>query len=261
MEQWKRTLVLSLVGVILLLAGSFIAVDWVIYLFGIETIYAGVAKPVASFVCLVIALWIGKDGIDRRDTLLLVSAFLCIVPVDILMSLVVFSPSMDVASPAFMIGGVLSIIAHLILIVRHGRGFPYLRSGFRLEKGRGTSWSFLWLPVLIFGLYALSLLPLIKPMIRVGHLVIGLVYSGVVATSVWVAWETVRFDLYPRRNAWLVSIAMTCWYLTEIFGETYNVQIGTISDLAFNFVWVFYGTNIVCLALSGYRWKPEQPST
>jgi len=182
------------------------------------------------------------------------------VPVDVLMSVVVFSPDVGVASPAFMTGGVLSIVAHLVLLVRHGRGFPYLRSEFRRERGRAALRSFLWLPVLVLGLCALALIPLAGPMIQVGHLLIGLVYSGVVATSTWVAWETVRFELYPRRSAWLVSVAMTCWFATEIVGEIYNVQIGLISDLAFNFVWIFYGTTIVCLALSGYRWSARESS-
>jgi hypothetical protein len=260
MEVKKRALVFALTGLVLLIAGSYLAVDWMIFLFGIETVYAGVAKPVTSFICLVLVLLVGKDRIDRRDAVLLVAAFICIVPVDILMSLVVFSPEISVSSPAFMVGGALSIIAHLLLIVRHGRGFPYLRSGFRREKGRAGFWSFVWLPILLYSLFIAGLVPLLGPMIRVGHLTIGLVYSSVVATSMWIAWETVRFELYPRPNAWMVSIAMTCWYLTEIVGETYNVQLGLISDVAFNFVWIFYGTTIVCLALSGYRWAPARMS-
>jgi hypothetical protein len=259
-KQWKRVLVLVLVGLALLLAGSFIAVDWMILLFGVQTIYAGVAKPVMSLLCLLLALLIGKDGIDRSDTILLVIAFLLIVPVDVLMSVVALSPDIGVASPAFMAGGVLSIAAHLVLLVRHGRGFPYLRSDFRRERGRAALRSFLWLPLLVFGLCALALIPLAGPMIRIGHLLIGLVYSAVVATSTWVAWETVRFGLYPRRSAWLVGVAMTCWFATEIVGEIYNVQFGRISDLAFNFVWIFYGTTILCLALSGYRWSAPESS-
>ena len=260
LEPKKRALVFALVGLILLIAGSYIAVDWMIFLFGIETIYAGVAKPVTSLICLILVVLVGRDGIDRRDTLLLLIAFACIVPVDILMSLVVFSPSMSVASPAFMIGGVLSIIAHLLLIVRHGRGFPYLRSRFRRERGMTAAWSFLWLPILLGASFMAALVPLLKPMVQVGHLLLGLVYSSVVAISMWVAWETVRFELYPRHNAWMVSIAMTCWFITEVVGETYNVQLGLISDLAFNFVWIFYGTTILCLALSGYRWVPGNSS-
>ena len=136
-----------------------------------------------------------------------------------------------------------------------------LRSQFRRQRGKPSLGSFLWLPALVLVLWAAVLVPLAGPMIRVGHLLIGLVYSGLVATSTWVAWETVRFQLYPKLNAWLVGIAMTCWFATEILGETYNVQIGPISDVTFNFVWIFYGTTVVCVALSGYRWKPEQPST
>ncbi len=254
MTAGKRTIVFSLLGLILLIAGSFIAVDWMIFLYGIQTIYAGVAKPVTSFICLSLVLLIGTDGIDRRDTALLRVAFVCIVPVDILMSIVVFSPGLTVASPAFMVGGVLSIVAHLLVIVRHGRGFPYLRSEFRRANGLEGVWSFVWLPLVAYGACAAALIPLLKPMIAVGHAVIGLTYSACVATSVWIAWETVRFRLYPKPNAWMVSIAMTCWFITEIVGEIYNIQIGVVSKVLFNFVWVFYGTTIVCLAVSGYRW-------
>jgi hypothetical protein len=148
-----------------------------------------------------------------------------------------------------------------LLIIRHGRGFPYLRSRFRRERGMATAWSFLWLPVLLGISFMAGLVPLLKPMSQVGHLLLGLVYSSVVAISMWVAWETVRFELYPRQNAWMVGIAMTCWFLTEVVGETYNVQLGRISDVAFNIVWVFYGTTILCLALSGYRWISGRSST
>jgi hypothetical protein len=251
----KRALVFSLLGLILLIAGSFIAVDWMIFFYGIHTVYAGVAKPVTSFICLLLVLLIGRDGIDRRDTALLAIAFVCIVPVDILMSVVVLSPGMTVASPAFMAGGVLSIIAHLLLIVRHGRGFPYFRSAFRRENGLEGVWPFVGLPLLAYGACAAALLPLLQPMITVGHVAIGLIYSACVATSVWIAWETVRFKLYPKPNAWMIGIAMTCWFITEIIGEIYNIQIGMISKILFNFVWVFYGTTIACLALSGYRWN------
>ena len=56
-------------------------------------------------------------------------------------------------------------------------------------------------------------------------------------------------------NAWLVSVGITCWFCTEVVGEIFNIQIGLISSIMYNLVWVFYGTYIVCLALSGYRWN------
>ena len=70
----------------------------------------------------------------------------------------------------------------------------------------------------------------------------------------WFAWETVRRKLYPAPNAWMVAIAATLWYATEIIGEVYNLGLGDISEIMFRRVWVFYGTNVVLWALSGYRW-------
>ena len=254
MEKRKRIVVFTLLGIILLLAGSFFAVDWMIFLFGIKTIYAGVAKPVVSLICLILVLLIGKDGIDRRDTILLVLAFICILPVDILMSVVALSPNVGFDSPQFMVGGTLSIAANLILIVRHGRGFPYLH--FKIGGGRLPQrfLSFIWLPLLAYGLFIIAFIPLLKPVIAIGHLGIGLSYSAFLATSMWIAWETIRHKLYPRLNAWLAGIGITCWYFTEVVGEVFNIQIGVLSSIAYNIVWIFYGTCIVCLALSGYRW-------
>jgi hypothetical protein len=252
----KRIIILILLGMILLLAGSFIAVDWMIFLFGIRTLYAGVAKPVVSFICLMLVLIIGKDGVERRDTVLLTLAFICIVPVDILMSVVVFTPGMTVASPAFMIGGILSIVAHFILLVRHGRRvLAYLRVRKEAGGSFGGVGAFLWLPILVYGIAVAALIPLLKPMIAVGHLGIGLSYSAFVATSTWIAWETVRRKSYPKLNSWLIGVGMSCWLVTEIVGEVYNIKIGPVSYIMFNLVWVFYGTCIVCLALSGYDWK------
>ena len=70
MTSGKRVIVFSLLGLILLIAGSFIAVDWMIFLYQIKTIYAGVAKPATSFICLLLVLLIGADGIDRRGAML-----------------------------------------------------------------------------------------------------------------------------------------------------------------------------------------------
>jgi hypothetical protein len=255
MPRWKRNLVLALVGLILLIAGSFFAVDWMIFFFGVKTIYAGVMKPMVSIICFVIVLLIGKDGFDRADKIFLIAAFACIVPVDILMSIVGLNPNVGFDSPQFMVGGVLSITANFILTLRHGCGFDYLRPGSAASPI--LSWSFLKLPLLAYGLFVAGLIPLYKPMAAIGHLAIGWAYSAFLATSMWIAWETVRQKLYPRLNAWLITIGITCWFLTEITGEIFNIQIGTISEMMYSVVWVFYGTNVVCIALSGFNWGKE----
>ncbi len=80
-------------------------------------------------------------------------------------------------------------------------------------------------------------------------------------TTMWFAWETVRSNLYPKANAVMMGLAATGWFLTEIFGEIYNLQMGPFSAIAFNIVWVFYGSNVILWALSTVDWKGEKQVT
>ena len=168
------------------------------------------------------------------------------LPTDILMSLVVVSPALSVGSAAFMVGGVLSIVAHIFLIIRMGRGLGYLKK-YRLSNA--------WLPVLVY-LSAVVILVLLWPdIVKVGHAAIAPAYTAFFCTTVWFSWEAVRRKLFPVPNAWMAAIAATCWYATEILGEIYNLGLGNISNITFCLVWVFYGANVVLWALSIYRWQ------
>ena len=71
----------------------------------------------------------------------------------------------------------------------------------------------------------------------------------------WFAWKTVHHKLLPRPNAWMAAIAATYWFAIEITGEIYNLALEDISEIMCRLVWVFYGTNVVLWALSGFRWK------
>jgi hypothetical protein len=164
------------------------------------------------------------------------------------MSLVVVSPSLSVGSWVFMVGGVLSILAHIFLIILVGRGLKYLKH-FPLKDA--------WLPILIYSSAVVILLVLWKDVVRVGHGVIGPIYTAFFCTTMWFAWETVRRKLYPKVNALMVAAAATCWYITEILGEIYNLGLGNLSDITFRLVWVFYGANVVLWALSAFRWREE----
>ena len=254
LPERKRTQLLGALGVQLLLAGSFLSADWMTFAYGLRaSLYAGVAKPTLTLVSLLLVLAIGRNHVDEKDRRLLLFAFLCMFPTDILMSIVSLTPNMPVDSPVFMAGGLLSIVAHVFLIVRFGRGFPYLRRTGAANAGR--SWAFrLWLPLAIYGSAVVLVLVLWNDMARVGHLVIGPIYTAFFCTTTWFAWETVRYGLLPRRNAWFGAIAATCWYLTEITGEIYNIGIGSASEIAYRIVWVFYGTNVILMGLSGFNW-------
>lgn len=254
----KRAFVLSTVGLLLMVAGSMFAVDWMIWLYGLEGVYyAAGAKIFTSATSAGLALSIGRHCLDRRDRNLLLLAFLCIVPIDCITSVISVSKSLNVSGNLFMVAGGLSILAHLLLAIRHGRGFPYLRRSWEEVYGRQSLLQKYWILLLVSCSAVMVIALLWEDMIRIDHQVIGPVYTAFFCFNTWVAWETVRYRLYPRPNALLVALAMTGWYLTEIVGEISNVQIGLLSDVAFNLVWVFYGANVVLVALSGYRWSSE----
>lgn len=245
----KLTWIFILLGLTLLLAGSVFGVDWANYFLGANALYPAVGKPVITLLAMALVLSIGKDRLSRKDWRLLFAAFCCMLPTDILMSVVVVSPSLSVGSWVFMVGGGLSILAHIFLIVRlAGHGAPAWKAG-------GNLFGRLWLPVLIYGSAAAILIVLWPDVVRVGHAAIAPAYTAFFCTTMWFAWETVRRKLLPGPNAWMAAIAATCWFATEITGEIYNLGLGNISEVMFRLVWVFYGTNVVLWALSGFRWN------
>ena len=235
-----------LVGLALLVAGSVFAADWMNYFYQTGSLYPAAAKPVITLMAFILVLITGRHRLEKRDWVLLLLAFCCMLPTDILMSVVVVSPALSVGSSVFMVGGVLSIIAHIFLIIRVGRDWSAFRK-FTLRD--------VWLPVLIYGVRGGDPGGSMERILsRVGHAAIAPAYTAFFCTTMWLAWETVRRELYPKPNAWMVAIAATCWFATEITGEIYNLGMGNISKIFFCLVWVFYGTNVILWALSGYRW-------
>jgi hypothetical protein len=139
--------------------------------------------------------------------------------------------------------------AHVFLILRlAGHGAPAWKAG-------GNLWGRLWLPGLIYGLAAVLLILLWPEIVRVGNAAIAPAYTAFFCTTMWFAWEAVRHRLLPRPNARVVAVAATCRFAIEITGETYNLGLGTISEVMFRIVGVFYGTNGVLWALSGFAWN------
>ena len=155
----KRNWVFGMVGAVLLLAGSIYGVDWLNYFTGTANLYPIIAKPVITLLAMGIVLSASRNNLSTKDWRLLCAAFCCMLPTDILMSVVVLSPALGVGSWVFMVGGVLSILAHIFLILRMARGLPYLRH---------YKWSDAWLPLVIYGVAAVILGILWKDVVRVG---------------------------------------------------------------------------------------------
>jgi len=248
-KEKKKRIVYLLVLIAVVILISFIIADWIAFYNGYVSFYSAIMKPIVSVITGIIVFSIGVNALDQKDKRLLTISYFFIIPTDISMSIVRFAPSEDIGLIIFLIGGVLSILAHVVLIWRHGKGFGYLKS-----KERSFLSKILPL-IILYVIITLIFIPLIPGFIAVGHLEIAAFYAGFLGISTWVAYETIRNNLYPRRNAWYIFIAIFCWLLTEIVGAIYNIQIEILSDIMFYITWIFYGTNVILLSLSGYRWK------
>ncbi|UYP44668.1 hypothetical protein NEF87_000953 [Candidatus Lokiarchaeum ossiferum] len=256
--------IVIILTIMLLLFFSFFIVDWVIYFKELENVYyAGIAKPTLTFLCFLLVIYIKPIALDKKDWFLLFFAFLCMVPTDILMSIYGLSPNIAADSPLFMIGGILSIVAHGIFAIRHGKGFPYWKKSheFVTLEQKSSAKKFIdkfWIGLSIFGTGIIIVIILWTDIVRIGHTIIAPIYLAFFCMSTWISWEAVRYKLYPKKNGILLAIGMTAWFLTEVVGEIYNIGIGNPSEIAFRFVWVFYSTTIICLSLSGLDWTKKR---
>ncbi len=241
-------LLIALTALTLFITGSFISIDWFNTATGSASLYPAYAKPVVSVLCAAVAFAAARANLGRGDFRFVVWSFICIVIVDICMSIYVYSDNTALTSVTFLIGAALSILAHVLLILRHAKGFQFLR-------GKDSLINKLWLPLVCFVPVLIIFIILIPYLNAVGQFWPSLIYALIITTSLWVAWETVRRRLFPRPNALLIALGVTSWFITELVGVVHNIEIGRLSDIAMNLTWHFYMPAILLIALSAHRWK------
>jgi hypothetical protein len=242
--------VFLLAGLVLFITGSFISIDWLNYATGGSSIYPAYAKPVVSILCALIAFLAWRSNLGKRDFWLVAFTFICIVIVDITMSIYVYSANKALGASVFLVGAGLSIVAHILLVIRHARGFKFLKEKASLISRFGFPLAF-YLPVLVI---FIILIPFLN---KVGQFWPSLIYALILTTSLWVAWEAFRHHLFPRANAWLIALGVTFWFVCELVGVVHNIEIGTLSNLAMNLTWHFYMPAILLLALSAQRYSAK----
>lgn len=239
----RYPVLIGLTALALAVLASAITADWMNFSYDTGSVYSFYAKPAVTLLSLVLVLAMKKHSIKGWG--LLIAAFVCMFVTDILMSIVPLSATETVGGLTFMVGGVLSIAAHALLILR-------MRSNWYCV--RHLTWKRAWLPLVTYGVAVVAIIILWKDVVRVGHAVIAPIYTFFFCTTMWFAWETVRSRLYPRPNAIMMGLAATGWFATEILGEIYNLQLGPISAVTFCLVWIFYGSNVILWALSTVDW-------
>lgn len=239
-----------LAAAVLFITGSFISIDWLNTFSGSSSYYPAFAKPTVSILCALIAFLAWRQNLGNKDFLWVAVSFICIVIVDVTMSIYVYSPNEVLGGSVFMIGAALSIVAHILFIIRHAKGFKFLSA----KRNALSKWGFplaFYLPVIaIF----IVLIPFLN---KVGQFWPSLIYAIILTTSVWVAWEAFRNRSFPRINAWLIALGVTFWFACELVGVVHNIEIGFLSTLAMNLTWHFYMPAILLLAFSAYDFGEE----
>lgn len=247
----KLKFVFLIAGLVLFVTGSFISIDWLNYLKGGSSLYPAYAKPAVSILCAMIVFLSFRSGLGKKDFWLLAVTFICIIIVDIMMSIYVYSSNKALGASVFMVGAALSIVAHFLLIIRHAKGFKFLRRD--RQNGKSGLLSHIGFPLAFYLPVIIIFLILIPFLRKVGQFWPSLFYAIILTTSVWVAWEAFRHHLFPRANAWLIALGVTLWFICELVGVVHNIEIGLLSNIAMNLTWHFYMPAILLLALSGHR--------
>ena len=250
LERNKNTLLYSLTCLVLFLYGAFMAVDTINYLSRTNITAVGLIKLMVSISCSISAWIIGRQCLDDQDKILLGLAFVFsfLGDIGIVTSTHFLQP--PVSTTVFTFGGISFCVMHVFLILRHGKGFHFLFTA----EGK-LDWKQLIFPLFFYVPSGIVFSLFWKQLSEAGLLWIGLVYLFFVTTSLWVGWEPLRCKLFPPRNAWMIGIGMTSFFIMEAIGVIYNIKIGTASDIAFILTWFFYVPFLLLLPHSGYRWE------
>jgi hypothetical protein len=248
MNRYKRIILFIMLCFIIFLYGGFLTLDWYVFshhLFDVnhpEVPYSRISKVSATVLCCIIIWMIGKDGFQKKDTIILRIIALFIIFGDLLFLF-------DLEIPAVMCFG----ICQLLFIKRHSPGLK----NYITAKRPG---SHLFLDIVIIGVLSLAsvifftfvFLP--AQGISVLFFVI-LLYVIVLCVSLWMAWATPRLKFFPKPNAFLILIGLTCFFIGDITVGFGIALSGEHRVLVKYLTWILYVPGLVLPTLSGYDLK------
>lgn len=264
LTEWKPLIIwlglLMLVG----LYGSFLTAD--ILTADSDNTYSKHAKYAAVLICLLLVLALGKDAHDGLDRTLLQLAFVVIAVADFVLGII----------GAFLPGLALFLLAQLLLLVRHLRGFRLVMA----ELVSGLFFLFLLL------LICLAMAPGLR---AAGMLVPAIVYGFFLFAGLWSAERVRARGFFSPAYGRVILVAMFLFVLCDINVALFNaleengraLLTGYVPMAAFPvaevmelrsrsvsitaavpfslrqilgiLVWFFYLPCLVLLAMSGYR--------
>jgi hypothetical protein len=245
----KETVVLAIMGVILLLTGTYAGVGWSSYLHGFHSSFPTGAGYARTVLCVVMVLLIGaRDSVSRLDKRLLLAAFGLTLIADFFLILLDW----------MMIGTVLFLGVHALFIARHAEGFR--DSLATASRARTIGW-LVATGALAFGGSAILLHEVAPILLPTGMFAVDCIYIFVLALSLWMAWGAVLRSAYPSFNARLIASGMTFFYFCDVSVGLAAPLAGTSAGgILNNLVGFFYTPALVLLALSGFRFRASVDS-
>ncbi len=233
---------------IVFLTGTFIATDVItIYVIKFAQNYSPIAKLICSFLSVVIALSIGKNCISKKDAIMLKFALpLCFIG-DIFVTINNYwynNPTI------FLFGGISFIFSVTLFILRHSKGFSFLKENTipRLFLG------LLFFPPLIF-----IIVFFFNELVKFNLLMLTIVYGTIVVLFLWTGTAAYIYRLFPKPNALMIFYGSICFFMMEVTGQLYNLKIPYLAEIGFILSWAFYVPSLVLLSFSGYRFEaPEE---
>lgn len=246
----KETAVLTLMGIVLLLTGTYAGVGWSGFVYGFHSSFPTGAGYARTVLCVGMVLFIGsRDSVTRRDKRLLLAAFGLTLVADFFLILLDW----------MMTGTVLFLGVHAIFIVRHARGFlDSLNRKVRTRTLRRLAAT----GTIAFGGSGVLMICVAPILRRNGQLAIDSVYVFLLAISLWMAWGTLIRRSFPRFNGWLIAVGMTCFYFCDVsVGLAASLKGTMAGGILDNLVGFFYTPALVLLALSGFRFRSDGDET
>lgn len=207
-----------------------------------------IVKRLSVFLVAIIVVISGKDSLTKKDSVLLKLAFAAICSAEL----------------AFLFhstyGGIgFFLVSQIMLIFRNGQGIKQKLN----TMDKATKYKLIACGTAIFVAYGLILAFVFYPVIKLSVLFAAfIVYGSVLGTSLWTGIANYILKLFPKKNSIMVSIGMTCFFVSDILvGLVMIIKTGIIYQLADCFIWVLYTPAIILLAFSGYKYNESEPAS
>jgi hypothetical protein len=191
-------------------------------------------KFITVVLCFIIAILIGKDCYNKRDSSLVQLARFFTIIADYFLLI----------KEDFKLGVICFCIVQIIYIIRHSL----------MEKKIYKNLVFLFF-ILLISIFTLAEIN-INNFDR-NLLALGLIYAVFLLTSVYCGVSTLRRGKYPKEGALLISIGIILFLFCDINVGLFNIvgYIGLAKYEKFTgfLIWFFYFPSQLLLSLSGFK--------